>query len=411
MKFEPNTIVIHYGEIALKGKNQPDFLNRLKSNLRHKLRQHDRDWKIVKAHSYMYIKVPKNQMVPTELLHSLEQVAGIAWLAPARFFSARSIKLLTDNPELEQVTDAVVTLASETFVLDADFAVRVTRGEKRFPMKSPEIGREFGASIIGETDWESVDLDNPDRAYYIDIYVEGIFVYTDKRQGIGGLPSGITGRVLTLLSGGIDSPAAAFLAAKRGCSVDFIHFTANQVQQNQAENYKVSKLARELSHYTLRSKLYLVPYTHFEFEIMGDSMEYELMLFRRFMIRVAEALANQNKIQALVTGDNLAQVASQTLENIVSNAQAVDLPILQPVLTYDKHEIVALAKEIGTYQLSLEPYKDCCSILSKHPKTITNHDQLSHLEQDIFSDYAGLIEQTLDDAVVLEYDCGKLVEE
>ena len=412
MSFTPNIITVHYGELALKGKNQPDFINRLKDNLRRKLRALDLDWKVVKAHSYMYIIIPENY---TELLNpvlqSLGKLAGIAWIAPARFFKARSINMLSDDLDFSSVAQTVINLADHVYIPDATFAVRVNRGEKRFAKKSPEIARELGTKIIQKTPWDSVDLNNPDREIHVDIYVEGIFVYTEKQTGIGGLPNGITGRVLTLLSGGIDSPVAAFLAAKRGCSVDFIHFTANRIQQEQAQEYKVGKLAQELSRYTLRSKLYLVPYTHFEFEVMGDSMEYELMLFRRFMMRTAEALANRHYLQALVTGDNLAQVASQTLENIVSNAQAIDLPILQPVLTYDKHEIVDLAKRIGTYQLSLEPYKDCCSIISRHPKTITSDAQLTALEDDIFADYDGLIEQTLGDALVMEYDCGKLITE
>lgn len=317
--------------------------------------------------------------------------------------------MLSADFDFATISDPAIALAGSTYRENSTFAVRVNRGEKRFPKKSPQIARELGAAIIENTSWQDVDLDNPDVAFYIDIYVEGIFIYSEKLHGIAGLPAGITGRVLTLLSGGIDSPAAGYLVAKRGCSVDFIHFTANRIQQEQAQDYKVSKLTQELSRYTLRSKLYLVPYTYFEFEVMGDSMEYELMLFRRFMVRTAEALANRNQLQALVTGDNLAQVASQTLENIVSNAQSIQLPILQPVLTYDKHEIVDLAKRIGTYQLSLEPYKDCCSIISQHPKTLSTDAQLTELENGIFSDYTGLIEQTLDDAIVLEYDCGELV--
>jgi len=410
MEFKPNTIVIHYGEIALKGKNQPDFLNRLKSNIRHKLRTLGLDWQIVMAHSYMYVKIPNDSTdTLAPILESLQKLAGVAWIAPALFYRANEISMLSESFDFSIITKSVVSMADEMYQPDSAFAVRVNRGEKRFPKKSPDIGRELGTAIIEQTPWKDVDLNNPDVSFYTDIYVEGVFIYSGKMTGIGGLPTGITGRVLTLLSGGIDSPVAGYLVTKRGCSVDFIHFTANRLQQEQAHNYKVSKLAQELSKYTLRSKLYLLPYTHFEFEVMGDLMEYELMLFRRFMVRTAEALANRHTLQALVTGDNLAQVASQTLENIVSNARSIDLPILQPVLTYDKHEIVALAKNIGTYELSLEPYKDCCSIISQHPKTLSTDEQLTELEEEIFSDYAGLIKQTLDDVLALEYDCGELV--
>jgi thiamine biosynthesis protein ThiI len=212
-----------------------------------------------------------------------------------------------------------------------------------------------------------------------------------------------------LLSGGIDSPAAAFLMAKRGCTVDFIHFTAENIRQENAHAYKVSKLAQTLSKYTMDSRLYLVPYTHFEFELFGHKIFYELMIFRRFMTRTAEVLAESISAQAIITGDNLAQVASQTLENLVANSRATAMPILRPLITYDKMEIVDLAKQIGTYTLSLKPYKDCCSIVAKNPKTSSEDSRLESLEDDIFDDYDEVIRQTLDEAIILEYSCGERV--
>ncbi len=183
------------------------------------------------------------------------------------------------------------------------------------------------------------------------------------------------------------------------------------MQLSNAKGYKVSQLAQSLSYYTNHSKLYLVPYTHFEFAALTDSLEYELVIFRRFMTRVAEKLVARINAQALVTGDNLAQVASQTLENIVANNQAVQLPILRPLLTYDKYEIVDLAKQISTYSLSIEPYKDCCSLVSQHPRTKSDHDTLTQIEGNAFPDYEDLITQTLDDAVCLTYRNGELLDE
>jgi thiamine biosynthesis protein ThiI len=226
---------------------------------------------------------------------------------------------------------------------------------------------------------------------------------------MGGLPVGVTGRVLTLLSGGIDSPVAAYLIARRGCSVDFIHFTADQPQQNQAEGNKVSQIVQELSRITMRSRLYLVPSSYFQVAILGRQMKNELIIFRRFMTRVAERLARKRDAQALVVGDSLGQVASQTLENIVTNSQAGELPILRPLLTYDKEEIVELAKRIDTYHISLKPYKDCCSILVSNPRAKSNHVLISREERALLPEYEDLIDRTLKDAVCLEYAWGERV--
>jgi thiamine biosynthesis protein ThiI len=207
--------------------------------------------------------------------------------------------------------------------------------------------------------------------------------------------------VLALLSGGIDSPVAAWLMAKRGCRVDFIHFTAVAMQPEEAQPYKVCRLAQRLSDYTLGSRLFLVPYTHFDLALMREPVDYNLVLFRRFMARVAEQLARRLNAQALATGDNLGQVASQTLSNLVSASRAVELPIFRPLLGYDKDEIMALAQQIGTYEMSIEPYKDCCALIAQHPRTRSQHERLAALEARVFPDYQKLIDQTLAEAVCL----------
>jgi thiamine biosynthesis protein ThiI len=191
--------------------------------------------------------------------------------------------------------------------------------------------------------------------------------------------------------------------------VDFIHFTADQPQQNQAEGNKVSQIVRELSKITMRSRLYLVPSSYFQVAILGREMKNELIIFRRFMTRVAERLARERDAQALVVGDSLGQVASQTLENIVTNSQAGELPILRPLLTYDKEEIVELAKRIDTYHISLKPYKDCCSILVSNPRAKSKHVLISHKERALLPEYDDLMDRTLKDAVCLEYAWGERV--
>jgi len=408
LSFRANTIIIHYGEIALKGKNRPLFLRRLKQNLVQKLKSLGVGWPIQMPYGYCYIELPPDYDRPLDpVLKALGQVAGVAWYAPARHLPAKKVKVLSDTPNYSLIDRHVVQLAKSCSHGDVPFRVQVKRSEKRFPKKSPKMEKRLGNEIIKNTQWKQVDLKNPEQIFYVNIQTEGVFLHAQKLQGQGGLPVGITGRVLALLSGGIDSPAAAYLATRRGCAVDFVHFTATPRQQNQPQDYKISKLVQILSQFTLHSRLYLVPYTHFEMAVLGEEIDYELVIFRRFMMRVAERLAHQRGAQALVTGDSLAQVASQTLENLVSNSQAVKLPILRPLLTFDKLEIIDLAKQINTYRTSVKPYKDCCSILSKNPKTKSRHKIVTGKEQQLLPNYEALIERTLADVACLDYTCGQ----
>ncbi len=407
---QPNRILIHYAEIVLKGRNRRDFERALRDNIRHRLGGLGLRWAVNQGHHRIYIEVPAESGQALEsAVEALREVAGIANINPAVWFPSHE---LGDSPaelDLAPVHEAMLELARRHYRPDATFAVRVNRADKRYPVRSDQLGRELGSTIILNSDWEKVNLTRPDQAFYLDIYAEGCYCYAAKIRGLGGLPSGCAGRVISLLSGGIDSPVAAQMMAKRGCSVDFVHLTASQSQQHQAANGVVGQLARQLSRYTLRSRLYLIPYTHFDLALMGHNTGYDLVLFRRFMFRTAEVLANKIRAQALVTGDSLGQVASQTLENLVSSSRALEMPILRPLVGLDKLEITERARAIGTYDLSIQPYKDCCALLSDNPRTRSRHAHLEELEREAFGNYEELIERTLADAVCLEFDCGELV--
>ena len=210
-----------------------------------------------------------------------------------------------------------------------------------------------------------------------------------------------------MLSGGIDSPVAAYLAARRGCQADFVHFTASHVSRKEIIQSKIGKLVKKLSSTTLKSTLYILPSTYFDLAIGEKVVSYRLILFRRFMARSAEKLAEKLKIHALVTGDNLSQVASQTLTNISSISRAINIPLLQPLLTYDKEEIINLASKIGTYELSIQSYKDCCSLIQQNPRTSSNHDELSKMELKLFQDYTKMINQTIEDMFWMTYKYGR----
>lgn len=405
-----NRILIQYGELTLKGRNRRDFERVLGDNIRHRLRRAGIDWGVEQRHQRTYINVPADADERlAAALDALSQVAGIATIAPTVFFEAER----TGQPhrfDPEPIERLLVAWAAERHTPGASFAVRVNRADKRIPARSDQLARNLGAAILRETAWDKVNLSRPDQQFNVDIYEEGTYCHVDKRRGVGGLPVGTAGRVLTLLSGGIDSPVAAYLLAKRGCEVDFVHFTATRVQQTRAAEDLVARIARQLSCYTLRSRLHLLPYTHFDLALMGHNTGFDVVLFRRFMARVAERIAGESGALALVSGDSLGQVASQTLENLVSTSDATALPFLRPLIGMDKQEIVDLARRIGTYELSIQPYKDCCALLSENPRTRSDVATLRAMEAEIMPNMDALVEQTLAERICLHFDSGELID-
>jgi len=410
MTLQIDRILITYGELSLKGRNRRDFERALLDNLRRQLAQRGLNWPVERRHQRTYLVVPAGTepVAVDEALTVISEVAGIATYAPAAFFPAEQTQQLT-LPQWEAVERSLAALAESCHRPGASFAVRVNRADKRVPVKSDQLARHFGGVILRNTPWDKVNLTRPDCTFFLDIYEEGVYLYTDRRKGMGGLPVHTAGRVLALLSGGIDSPVAAYMMARRGCDVDFIHLTATRVQQARAEDELVARIARQLSRYTVRSRLYLVPYTHFDLAVMGHSTGYDVVLFRRFLARVAQTLAQELGAQALVSGDSLGQVASQTLENLVSTSRAVDIPFLRPLIALDKQDIIDIARRIGTYELSIQPYKDCCALLSENPRTRSYHDELVRIEAELMPNYDELIQRTLDEMVCLAFECGERV--
>jgi thiamine biosynthesis protein ThiI len=401
-----NSILIHYAELGLKGKNQPEFRRQLRQNLRKKLKSLGLSWTIVDTSGFFVIDVPAaDRDVPFQpVLEKLREVFGVAWVTHARRLKHSRFKGEAESRDFRNLEDTVVAVAEAEFVPNKTFAVQVKRGDKQVPFTSPQIERRCGTTIRERTKWDKVNLSQPDTIFHVSVRGSYLYVYSGKTKAAGGLPVGTSGRLLTLLSGGIDSPVAAYLMARRGCRVDFIHFTATTMQQDEAREYKVFRLAQRLADFTMGSRIYFVPYTYFDLALLREEVKFEVILFRRFMMRVAAQLASRIRAKALVTGDNLSQVASQTLSNIVSTSRAVDIPILRPLIGFDKVEIVDMARQIGTYDISIEPYKDCCALIARNPKTISKHDKLTAIEQQVFPDYQKIIDQTLAEAICLQTD-------
>lgn len=403
-----NCILIHYGEISLKGRNQPHFRKQLLKNIQLTLKAEKIDWPIKQYRGYLLLTIPGEESAKSDLvIKKLFHVFGIIWFAKAKRIEYSGFN--HDSVEnLQKVIDEnLCIMASENYKPYQSFCVDVRRSEKRFPANSVDLAKRFGASVIDKTSWEKVSLKNPMQTFWVEIQNNEVFLYSKKNRGAGGLPVNTAQKVLVMFSGGIDSPVAAYLAARRGCHVDFIHFTASHVKKEEITKSKIGQLAQRLSGATLKSSLYVVPSTYFDLAIAGKNISYELILFRRFMARTAEKLAEKLNMHALITGDNLSQVASQTLTNIASTTRAIDIPILQPLLTYDKEEIVNLAIKIETFELSIQPYKDCCSIFQRNPRTVSDHHELSRMESHLFQDYTKMIDQTLDDIFWTSYLYGQ----
>jgi thiamine biosynthesis protein ThiI len=402
-----NCILIHYGEISLKGRNQPQFRKQLLKNIQLSLEAENIDWPINQYRGYLLLNIPREEIIKTDVvIKKLTHVFGITWFTKAKRAEYSGFDHDSVEKILNKIEDDLCRIAADKYQSNQTFCVDVRRSEKRFPSNSVDLEKRFGASIIAKTSWDKVSLKNPVQTFWLEIQNNEVFLFTDKYRGPGGLPVNTAQKVLVMLSGGIDSPVAAYLAARRGCHIDFVHFTASHVSKEEITESKIGKLTQILSSATLKSSLYVLPSTYFDLAIAGRNVSYELILFRRFMARAAKRLAENLNVHALVTGDNLSQVASQTLTNIASISRAIDIPILQPLLTYDKEEIVNLATKIETFELSIQPYKDCCSIFQRNPRTVSDHRELSRMESNLFQDYTKMIDQTIEDMFWMTYRYG-----
>jgi len=359
-------VLIHYGELGLKGLNRPLFEKKLMENIRKAL--DDVEYGKVRKRQGRIILELKQQSDVDRISESLGKVFGIAWFAFCN--------------TTEATIENIKKLAEHTLKIEADAKIRVTakRADKTLPFTSMDINRELGAHLIKKFK-AKVSLQEPQKEIFVELFDDNAYIFDNKIRGLYGLPVGVSGKILHLLSGGIDSPVAAWLLMKRGCEVDLLHFHAFK-EFDEKKNAKLLKLTTILTRYCFGTRVFFVPYYPFEAEAVEAPAKYRLIVFRRFMLRVAEAIAKEHGIYALGSGENLAQVSSQTLENIAVINSAVSLPMLRPLLTYEKNEIVNLAKQIGTFEVSTQPYKDCCSLfIAKHPATKAKPEIIESIEK------------------------------
>ncbi len=363
-------IVLRYGELFLKGGNRPQFESLLEANVRRALSGVE-GASLERGQGRLFVTAAPAAI--SAAIERLARVFGLSSLSPAVAVAS----------EVEAVGDAALALAREVIERrrPRSFRVSARRADKQFPVASPEIGRLVGARIFEETG-VAVDLHDPELVVGVEIGPVRSFVFVDRREGAGGLPVGCSGRVALLLSGGIDSPVAGHLMQKRGCVLRAVYFHSPPYT-GQRTRAKVEQLAGKLAPAQGELTLDVVPFTPVQLAIRdGAPCEMAVVLYRRAMMRIACRIARRSGCLALATGENLGQVASQTLENLACIEHAAELPILRPLLANDKHETISLAQRIGTYDLSIEPYEDCCSLfVPRHPLTRAKLDSVEAAEE------------------------------
>ena len=358
--------VIHYNELGLKKGNRDYFENALCRNINSVLQ----DCQVERAKRIsgrLLLPLSANADV-SEIKKRLGQVFGIAY-----FGEAWASPQVVENLE----TNAWALMQGHPF---NSFRIQAHRANKNFPHTSVEINQRVGA-YVKQQSGARVDLEKAEMTCWIEIVEKYALIYLERLPGPGGLPVGTSGKVVVLLSGGIDSPVAAWKMIKRGCTSVFVHFHSFPYTNKESQE-KAKQIVQLLCHYALQAKIYLVPFAEVQRHIMVDTpLDTRVILYRRYMLRLAEQIARREKARVLVTGDSVGQVASQTIENIDVISRAVSMPTLRPLIGDDKIEIIEIARQIGTYEISIQPDQDCCSLfVPKHPETKANLAEIEKSE-------------------------------
>ena len=389
--------IVRCGEVALKGMNKPYFERVLLERVRNAIACWDND-----SHwngGLMLVRIGGDVPVD-DAVRKLSRVFGVATVSPA-------ISVEKDMDAIGEAAAAFVRdLRREEDI--RTFKVKAKRADKSFPVQSPEIGAMVGGSILSGVPDIRVDVHEPDLKLFVDVRREAAYIYRDKIKGFGGLPLGTNGKGLILMSGGIDSPVAAFMMAKRGMRIEAIHFHSYPYTSKRAQR-KVEDLCRVLAGYMGTITMHVINLLPIQEEIVKNCPEDETtILVRRFMMRIAEEVAKKTKNMMLITGEDLGQVASQTAEALVVTDSVVDMPVMRPLIAMDKVDIMDKAKEIGTYDLSIQPYEDCCTVfLPKHPVTKPKLDRIQKSESAL--DVEGLVKAAVDSDEIVEIKPSEIV--
>ena len=366
---EEKILIVRCGEVALKGMNKPYFERMLAERIHKRLKAAGYGKASVKRHEGLIFVRFDREWDTVQLAGEISKVFGVASISPA----------VESELNMEAIGVEAVSfmekLCEERCV--RTFKVEAKRADKQFPIKSPDIARQIGGYVLKGLKVLKVDVHNPDVRLFVDVRHDRSYIYADKIAGFGGLPLGTNGKGLVLLSGGIDSPVAAWMMAKRGMMIEAVHFHSYPYTSPRAQE-KVEDLAKIVASYCGSFKMHVINILPIQEQIVKNCPEAETTIHvRRFMMRIAEKIAERNSAMMLITGENLGQVASQTAEALVVTDNCVKMPVMRPLIAMDKIDIIAKAQEIGTFETSIEPYEDCCTVfLPKHPTTKPQLDKI-----------------------------------
>ena len=377
-------IMVRFGELSTKGKNKKDFINTLATNITNALKDF-KELTFETRYDHIYVGLNKTPYEP--VLERLQDVSGIHALS----------LVYRCEKDVDIVKESALALIKEEE--GKTFKVKVKRGDKTFPLISDEITRIVAGHILRNSPNLKVDVHNPDILLSIEVRQEATYIFTKTVLGAGGYPLGVGGKTMHMLSGGIDSPVAAYLMMKRGVSIECIHFASPPYTQA-GVIYKLEDLLRVLNRYQTRIRLHIVPFTKIQEAIYDNAPEsYCITLMRRMMFRLADGLAKRRNCPVISSGESIGQVASQTLQSMHVINAVTNTPVIRPLATTDKVEIIKLSKKIGTYDISIRPYEDCCTIFTpKAPKTSPHLDEAIEFEKKF--DYESLIEEALNNIEV-----------
>lgn len=375
--------LLKLGEVVLKGQNRQSFEDKLLANVRRRVKNCG-SFQCSLRQSTIYVEPQGEDCDMEAAWDACRQVFGIAAVARA----------VPCEKTVDAIVEAARTYLADAFAVAKSFKVESKRADKMFPMNSIQLSQAVGGDLAELFPHVAVDVHNPDLTVFVEIREKYAYVHTPSVPGAGGLPIGMGGVAVSLLSGGIDSPVSSYMIAKRGVKLEMVHFFSPPYTADEAKE-KVLSLAKLLVPWCGRLTVQIVPFTEIQEEIRRNCPEeFFTLIMRRFMMRISQRVADQVKAKALVTGENLGQVASQTMEALRVTEDVVDLPVLRPLIGMDKEEIVRLSRKIGTFDTSILPYEDCCTVFTpRHPRTKPNLDEVREAEAVL--DIEGLIDRAM----------------
>lgn len=387
---EYDHILIRFGEITTKGRNRSRFINKLTKNIQAKLTKYEK-LRFEKTRERIYIKL--NGDPHEEIMESLKTIIGI---------QSFSLAMKTES-ELTQIKRGALAALTQLDYTDKTFKISTKRSDKTFHLDTNELNYELGSHLLKNVEGLRVDVHNPDIDIRVEVRQEATYITFKDELGVGGLPVGVSGKAMLMLSGGLDSPVAGYLSMKRGLEIEAVHFYSPPYT-NERSKQKVIDLAQQLTNFSGSIKLHIVPFTEIQEVIQKQVPEnYSLISTRRMMLRIADAIRMQHNGLAIATGESLGQVASQTLDSMYVINNVTSTPIIRPLISTDKSQIIDIAKKINTHDISIRPFEDCCTIFAPvAPKTRPKLDKVTYYES--FVDFESLIQKAVEHTETLVFN-------